>query len=112
MMPNLSISQPLVRRVSRAWVHAVEVVWNPQLSNPGPEGDTVMRFMMLLPAPVQALEKCAIPSPEIVIPMRKFNADMAKAGVLLAAEGLHVTSKGSRIRVSAGKPAVTAGPST
>jgi hypothetical protein len=69
-----------------------------------------MRFMMLLPAPAQALEKFAIPSPDIVLPMRKFNADMAKAGVLLAAEGLHPTSKGTRIRVSGGKPVITDGP--
>jgi hypothetical protein len=34
--------------------------------------------------------------------MHKFNEEMAKAGVLLAAEGLHATSKGSRIRVSGG----------
>jgi hypothetical protein len=35
--------------------------------------------------------------------MHKFNEEMAKAGVFLAAEGLHATSKGSRIRVSGGK---------
>jgi len=66
--------------------------------------------MMLLPAPAQALEKFAVPSPDIVLPMRKFNADMAKAGVLLAAEGLHPTSKGTRLRVSGGKPVITDGP--
>ena len=71
-----------------------------------------MRFMMLLPAPVQALEECAVPSPEIVLPMRKFNADMTKAGVLLGAEGLHPSSRGTRIRVSAGKRVVTDGPFT
>ena len=69
-----------------------------------------MRFMMLLPAPAQALEKFAVPSPDIVLPMRKFNQDMAKAGVLLAAEGLHPTSKGTRLRVSGGKPVITDGP--
>jgi len=71
-----------------------------------------MRFMMLLPAPAQALEKFAVPSPDIVLPMRKFNQDMAKAGVLLAAEGLHPTSKGTRLRVSGGKRVVTDGPFT
>ncbi len=69
-----------------------------------------MRFMMLLPAPAEALEKCAVPSPEIVLPMRKFNQEMAKAGVLLGAEGLHPSSKGTRIRVSGGKRVVTDGP--
>ena len=68
-----------------------------------------MRFMMSLPAPVEVLEK-AVPTKEIVTAMRKFNEDMAKAGVLLAAEGLHPSSKGARIRVSGGKRTVTDGP--
>jgi hypothetical protein len=72
-----------------------------------------MRFMMSLPAPVQALEKWdAAPDKEVATAMRKFNADLAKAGVLLAAEGLHPTSKGTRIRVSDGKRMVTDGPFT
>ncbi|HXN53565.1 MAG TPA: YciI family protein [Candidatus Acidoferrum sp.] len=70
-----------------------------------------MRFMMLLPAPANALEK-GPPTKELVAAMRNFNADMANAGVLLAAEGLHPTSKGTRLRVSAGKRVVTDGPFT
>jgi hypothetical protein len=70
-----------------------------------------MRFMMLLPAPTDALEK-GPPTKELVTAMRKFNADMTKAGVLLAAEGLHPTSKGMRLRVSKGKRVVTDGPFT
>ncbi len=70
-----------------------------------------MRFMMSLPAPVEVLEK-AVPTMEVVTAMRKFNEDMAKAGVLLAAEGLHPSSKGARIRVSGGKRTVTDGPFT
>ncbi len=70
-----------------------------------------MRFMMSLPAPVEVLEK-AVPTMEVVTAMRKFNEDMAKAGVLLAAEGLHPSSKGARIRVSVGKRTVTDGPFT
>jgi len=70
-----------------------------------------MRFMMSLPAPPEALEEWeAQPSKEVVTAMRKFNEEMTKAGVLLAAEGLHATSKGSRIRVSGGKRIVTDGP--
>ena len=70
-----------------------------------------MRFMMSLPVPPDALEKWeAQPSKEVVTAMRKFNEEMTKAGVLLAAEGLHATSKGSRIRVSGGKRVVTDGP--
>ena len=69
-----------------------------------------MRFMMLLPAPVDALEKCAVPDKDLVHAMRKYDAELRKAGVLLAQEGLHPTSKGSRVRISGGKPVVTDGP--
>ena len=68
-----------------------------------------MRFMMLLPAPAYALEQC-LPTKELVMAMRKYNQDMKEAGVFLAAEGLHPTSKGKRLRVSGGKPVVTDGP--
>jgi hypothetical protein len=60
-----------------------------------------MRFMMLLPAPVEALEKCAVPDRGIITAMRKYDEEMKKAGVLLSEEGLHPTSKGVRIKVSA-----------
>ena len=69
-----------------------------------------MRFMMLLPAPVEVLEKFAVPNVEMVTAMRKFDEEMSRAGVLLAEEGLHPTSKGARVRVSAGKRVVTDGP--
>lgn len=72
-----------------------------------------MRFMMLLPCPPQPLEKLAsVPDREIVSTMRKYNDEMEKAGVLVLAEGLHATSKGFRIKVSAGKKVVTDGPFT
>jgi hypothetical protein len=69
-----------------------------------------MRFMMLLPAPVEALEKCAIPDKELVLAMHKYNDQLKKAGALLSAEGLHPTSKGTRLRISGGKPVITDGP--
>lgn len=72
-----------------------------------------MRFMMLLPAPPEPLEKLtAVPNKEIVLAMRKYNDEMKKAGVFLSAEGLHATSKGFRIRVRDGKKIVTDGPFT
>ena len=72
-----------------------------------------MRFMMLLPAPPEPLEKLAAsPNKEIVVAMRKYNDEMKKAGVFLLAEGLHATSKGFRIRVTGGKKVVTDGPFT
>jgi hypothetical protein len=69
-----------------------------------------MRFMMLLPAPVEALEKFAVPDAGIVTAMRKYDEEMKAAGVLLTEEGLHPTSKGARIRMSGGKRIVTDGP--
>ena len=72
-----------------------------------------MRFMMLLPCPPQPLEKLAsVPDREIVSTMRKYNDEMEKAGVLVLAEGLHATSKGFRMKVSAGKKVVIDGPFT
>lgn len=72
-----------------------------------------MRFMMLLPAPPEPLEKLtAVPNKEIVEAMRKYNDEMKKAGVLVLAEGLHATSKGFRLRVTGGKKVVTDGPFT
>ena len=72
-----------------------------------------MRFMMTLPCPPDVLEQAAAtPNKEIVTAMRKFNEEMTKAGVMLAAEGLHGTSKGWRLKVSGGKKIITDGPFT
>ena len=69
-----------------------------------------MRFMMLLPAPPQVLEQCAVPDKDLVLKMHKYNDEMRKAGVLLLAEGLHPPSKGTRLKISGGKPVITDGP--
>jgi hypothetical protein len=70
-----------------------------------------MRFMMMLPAPAGGLDKVtAAPSKELVTAMRGYSDEMRKAGVLLASEGLHGTSKGARLRITAGKPVITDGP--
>jgi hypothetical protein len=70
-----------------------------------------MRFMMSLPAPVEVQEKFT-PTLELVTAMRKYSDDMRKAGVLLLAEGLHPSSKATRIQISGGKRVVTDGPFT
>lgn len=51
-----------------------------------------------------------MPSEEILAAMGQFNEEMVKAGVMLAAEGLHPSSKGARIKFSGGKAAVIDGP--
>jgi hypothetical protein len=68
-----------------------------------------MRFMMLVKANKDS-EAGVLPSKELVAAMGKFNEEMMKAGVLLAGEGLHASSKGARIRFSGGKRTVTNGP--
>lgn len=70
-----------------------------------------MRFMMSLPAPVEVQENF-VPTLELVTAMRKYSDDMRKAGVLLLAEGLHPSSKATRIKVSDGKRVFMDGPFT
>jgi hypothetical protein len=70
-----------------------------------------MRFMMSLPAPVEVQENFT-PTLELVTAMRKYTDDMRKAGVLLLAEGLHPSSKATRIKASNGKRVFTDGPFT
>ncbi len=52
------------------------------------------------------------PSPELIVNMGKLMGEMAKAGVLLAAEGLQPSSKGVRLKFSGGQRTVTSGPFT
>jgi len=70
-----------------------------------------MRFMMSLPAPVGVQEDFT-PTLELVTAMRKYSDDMRKAGVLLLAEGLHPSSKATRIKICNGKRVFTDGPFT
>jgi len=55
-------------------------------------------------------EAGVMPSTEMLTAMGKFNEEMVKAGVMLAAEGLHPTSKGARIKYSGKQPSVSRGP--
>ncbi len=68
-----------------------------------------MRFMVLVPASKES-EAGILPDEKILTAMGKFNEEMVKAGVMLAAEGLHATSEGARIKYSDGKTTVTDGP--
>src|SRR5260370_36632706 len=57
-------------------------------------------------------EAGAIPKQKLLADMGKFNEELVKAGVLLAAEGLHASSKGKRVRFSGAKRTVVDGPFT
>ena len=68
-----------------------------------------MRFMVIVKADKNS-EAGAMPSTEMLTAMGKFNEEMVKAGVMLAGEGLHPTSKGARIKYSGKQPSVSRGP--
>src|SRR5205809_979795 len=53
-----------------------------------------------------------MPSRELLEAMGKYNEQLAKAGILLAGEGLHPSSKGARVRFSGSKRTVVDGPFT
>src|SRR5256712_8395972 len=58
-----------------------------------------MRFMVIVKANKDS-EAGVLPSTEILTAMGKFNEELTKAGVMLAGEGLHPSSKGVRVRLS------------
>ena len=68
--------------------------------------------MIYKPADTKDMEAGVPPSQEQQAEMGKFIGEMAKAGVLLATDGLQSSSKGARVRLSGGKLAVTDGPFT
>jgi hypothetical protein len=68
-----------------------------------------MRFMVIVKADTNS-EAGVMPSTELLTAMGKFNAEMVKAGVMLAGEGLHPSSKGTRIKYSGKDRTVTSGP--
>src|SRR5438093_7356385 len=68
-----------------------------------------MRFMVIVKANKDS-EAGVLPSTEILTAMGKFNEELVKAGVMLAGEGLHPSSKGVRVRFSGGKHSVIDGP--
>jgi hypothetical protein len=70
-----------------------------------------MRFMILVPASKES-EAGILPDEKLFAEMGKFNEEMVKAGVMLAGEGLHPTSKGARVTFSGGKTTVVDGPFT
>jgi hypothetical protein len=68
-----------------------------------------MRFMILIKATKDS-EAGVMPSVRLLTEMGKFNEELVKAGVMLAGEGLHPTSKGARVKFSGGKRTVIDGP--
>ena len=68
-----------------------------------------MRFMILIKADRNS-EAGVMPSEQLLAEMGRFNEELVKAGVMLAGEGLHPSSKGARVRFSGSKRTVIDGP--
>jgi len=68
-----------------------------------------MRFMIIVKADRNS-EAGVLPSEKLLAEMGKYNEELANAGVLLAGEGLHASSKGARVRFSGQKRTVIDGP--
>ena len=97
----MSILAGLVRRVSEAVMGAA--------TDPTRIQERTMRFMVMGMATKES-EAAPPPKPEAFVAMQKYNEELAKAGILLAAEGLTATSKGARVKFSGDTRTVIDGP--
>ena len=70
-----------------------------------------MRFMVIVKANKDS-EAGVLPDEKMLTTMGKYNEELVNAGVMLAGEGLHASSKGARVRFSGGKRTVIDGPFT
>jgi hypothetical protein len=70
-----------------------------------------MRFMVLVPASRES-EAGEMPSTEALEAMTKYNEELVKAGVMLAGDGLHPSSRGARVRFEGRERSVVDGPFT
>ena len=71
-----------------------------------------MRFMIMVKAIPESEKEGALPDPQLLAEMGKFNEELSKAGVLLALDGLHPSSKGARVKFSGKSRTVVDGPFT
>ncbi len=70
-----------------------------------------MRFMVIVKGNEES-EAGVMPSEQILAAMGKYNEELAEAGIMLAGEGLHPSSKGVRVKFSGTQRTVTNGPFT
>ena len=71
-----------------------------------------MRFMVIAKATPESEKAGALPDPQLMAEMGKYNEELIKAGVLLALDGLHPSSKGARVKFSGKSRTVVDGPFT
>ncbi|HVH87027.1 MAG TPA: YciI family protein [Terriglobales bacterium] len=70
-----------------------------------------MRVMVIVKANKES-EAGVLPNKEILTKMGKYNEELVKAGIMLAGDGLHPSSKGKRVKFSGEKRTITDGPFT
>jgi len=71
-----------------------------------------MRVMAIIKGTPESEKSAALPDPQFLAEMGKYNEELMKAGVLLAMDGLHPSSKGARVKFSGKSRTVTDGPFT
>jgi len=71
-----------------------------------------MRFMVIVKATPESEKEGSLPDPQLLLEMGKYNEELSKAGVLLALDGLHPSSKGARVKFSGKSRTVVDGPFT
>jgi hypothetical protein len=69
-----------------------------------------MRFMVIIKANRESEKEGFLPDPQLLLEMGKFNEELINAGVVLAMDGLHPSSKGARVKFSGGSHTVIDGP--
>jgi hypothetical protein len=81
----------------------------PRIGSLETKGDPTMRVMVMVKAN-ESSEAGEMPDTKLLEDMTTFNEELVKAGVMLAGEGLHPSSKGKRVRFSGTKRTVIDGP--
>lgn len=71
-----------------------------------------MRFMVIVKSTPETEKEGALPDPQLLLEMGRYNEELIKAGVLLALDGLHPSSKGARVKFSGKSRSVIDGPFT
>ena len=70
-----------------------------------------MRFMVIVKCTEDSKNEVALPDPQLMADINKFNDDLLESGVLIGYDGLHPSSKGARVHFSGkSRPIVTDGP--
>jgi hypothetical protein len=71
-----------------------------------------MRFMVIVKATAESEKEGALPDPQLLAEMGKYNEELIKAGIVLAMDGLQPSSKGARVKFSGKSRTVVDGPFT